>query len=98
VFSKSRDMYIYLQAYEPDVPAIQPLIAFVSVYRDQEKVFEAQPMLVKTALTSRLKTVPLTFSVPINQLSSGRYDCQITVLDPVKQKAAFWRAPIMVVP
>jgi hypothetical protein len=29
---------------------------------------------------------------------SGRYDCQVTVLDPASSKAAFWHAPIAVVP
>ena len=28
----------------------------------------------------------------------GRYDCQVTVLDPSGQKAAFWRVPIAVIP
>ena len=30
--------------------------------------------------------------------ATGRYDCQVTVLDPSGQKVAFWRAPIVVVP
>jgi hypothetical protein len=98
VFSKSRDMYVYLQAYEPDAPDIQPLIAFVTFYRAQTKVFETQPMLVKDGLNARLKTVPLSFGIATNQLSPGEYDCQVTVLDPAGNKAAFWRAPVMLVP
>ena len=31
VFSKSRDMYVYLQAYQPGAANIQPLVAFPSV-------------------------------------------------------------------
>jgi len=31
-------------------------------------------------------------------LEPGRYECQVTVLDPGGSKAAFWRAPIVVVP
>lgn len=98
VFSKSRDMYVYLQAYEPDAPAIQPLIAFVSFYRAQTKAFETQPMVVASGLNVRLKTVPLSFSIATSQLSPGEYDCQVTVLDPGGHKAAFWRAPVMLVP
>lgn len=98
VFSKARDMYVYLQAYEPDAPDIQPLIAFVTFYRAQTKVFETQPMLVKGGLNARLKTVPLSFGIATNQLSPGEYDCQVTVLDPAGHKAAFWRAPVMLVP
>jgi hypothetical protein len=98
VFSKSRDMYVYLQAYEPDAPDIQPLVAFVSFYRAQTKVFETQPMVVRGGLNTRLKTVPLSFNIATNELSSGEYDCQVTVLDPSGHKAAFWRAPVMLVP
>jgi hypothetical protein len=42
--------------------------------------------------------VPLRFSVPLEGLETGRYDCQVTVLDPAGQKVAFWRAPVMLVP
>jgi hypothetical protein len=46
----------------------------------------------------RLRVVPLRFSLPLGRLTPGGYDCQVTVLDPTGQKAAFWRAPIVVVP
>jgi VWFA-related protein len=98
VFSKSRDMYVYLQAYEPDAPVIQPLVAFVSFYREKAKVFETQAMVASSGLNVRLKTVPLSFSIATSQLSPGEYECQITVLDPGGHKAAFWRAPVMLVP
>jgi hypothetical protein len=40
----------------------------------------------------------LRFSLPLERFAPGRYDCQVTVLDPGARKAAFWRAPIVVVP
>jgi VWFA-related protein len=98
VFSKRRDMYVYLQAYEQSAPTAQPLIAFVSFYRAQTKAFETQPLKVTGALDNRLKTVPLSFSVPISELPPGAYVCQVTVLDPTGQKGAFWQAPVMLVP
>jgi len=98
VFSRSRDMYVYLQAYEQDAPGVQPLIAFVSFYRAQRKAFETQPIEVKEGMNNRLKTMPLSFSIAINQLPPGEYECQVTVLDPNGQKGAFWRVPIMLVP
>jgi len=98
VFSKSRDMFLYLQAYESGAPSIQPLLAYVSFYRTQRKAFETQPMEVTSGLNNRLKTVPLSFSIAINQLPPGEYDCQLTVLDPTGQKAAFWQAPVVLVP
>jgi hypothetical protein len=70
----------------------------VSFYRDQEKVFETQPTIVTGGLSTRLKTVPLSLSIPNNPLAPGQYDCQVTVLDPAGHKAAFWRAPVKLVP
>jgi hypothetical protein len=98
VFSKSRDMYVYVQAYEQGAPSVQPLIVFVSFYRGKAKVYETQPTEVADGLNNRLKTMPLSFSIALNQLPPGAYDCQVTVLNPDGQKSAFWRAPVMVVP
>jgi VWFA-related protein len=98
VFSRARDMYIYLQAYEPSAETVQPLVAFVTFYRGRTKAFETPPLPVSEGMTNRLKTVPLKFSVALEKLPVGRYNCQVTVLDPTAQKAAFWQAPVMLVP
>lgn len=98
VFSKSHDLYVYLQAYEQEATAVQPLIAFVSFYQKQTKVFETQPMEVATGMENSLKTMPLRFSIGLNPLPPGDYDCQVTVLDPTSHKSAFWRASITLVP
>lgn len=98
VFSKAKDMYVYLQAYEPSATSVQPLVAFVTFYRGQTKTFETPPLPVSASLNNKLKTIPLKFSLSINKLPLGRYNCQVTVLDPTGQKAAFWQAPIMLVP
>jgi VWFA-related protein len=98
VFSKGREMYVYLQAYEPYAVNDQPVIAFVSLYAGQKKAFESQPVEVRSASASRLKPMPIQFNVTLSDLPPGKYDCQVTVLDPTGQKAAFWQAPILVVP
>ena len=98
VFKKGRDMYAFLQAYEPGVQELQPVIAFAIFYRAETKVFETQPTIVNGGSNTRLKTVPLSLSIPTDQLAPGQYDLQITVLDPNGHKAAFWRAPVMLVP
>jgi hypothetical protein len=98
VFSKSRDLYVYLQAYEQAVTTVQPLIAFVSFYQGQTKVFETHPMEAGNTMNNSLNTLPLRFTVGLEPLPPGEYECQITVLDPTGQKSAFWKAPITVVP
>jgi VWFA-related protein len=98
VFSKQRDMYVFLQAYERGATATQPLVAFVTFYKGEAKALETAPLPVVDGLDARSKAVPLRFSVPLGELETGRYDCQVTVLDTTGQKAAFWRAPIVLVP
>jgi len=98
VFSTSRPMHVYLQAYQQGAPAVQPLVAFVSLYRGQSKVFETQPVKAADGWNNHVKTMPLQFSIPLSGLPPGKYDCQVSVLNPAGQKAAFWRAPIVVVP
>ena len=98
VFSKSRDLYVYLQAYEQGETAVQPLVAFMSFYQGQTKVFETQPMEVTSGMNNPLKTVPLRFSLGLGGLAPGEYACQVTVLEPGGAKSAFWQAPITLVP
>ena len=98
VFSKSRDLYVYLQAYQQGVTNAQPLIAFVSFYQGKTKVFETGSMEVASGMSNSLKTMPLRFSIGLNPLPPGDYDCQVTVLDPTGQKSAFWQTPITFVP
>jgi VWFA-related protein len=98
VFSKSKDMYVYLQAYQPAATTVQPLVAFVTFYRGQTKMFETPPLLVTAGLNNKLRTVPLKFDLSLSKLPPGEYDCQVTVLDPTGQKTAFWQAPVMLIP
>jgi VWFA-related protein len=97
VFNKTRDLYVYLQAYQQDAPAANPLVAFVTFYRGQAKAFETPPLKVSESLSNRLKTTPLKFSLSLAKLPPGEYNCQVTILDPGTQKAAFWRAPVMLI-
>jgi VWFA-related protein len=98
VFSKSREMLVYLQAYEREAMTTQPLAAIVAFYRGQEKVFEATPFTITNGMDAKSKAVPLRLSVPLDALADGEYACHITVLDPNGQKAAFWQAPVKIVP
>ena len=98
VFSKSRDMFIYLQAYEREATATQPLVAYVTFYRGQLKAFETPPMVVTDGIDAKSKAVPMRFNLSLDQLQTGQYTCQITVLDTTGQKIAYWQAPIAIVP
>jgi hypothetical protein len=78
-------------------PAVKPLIAFVSFFQKGTKVFETRPQEVTPPPNSRLQMAPLNFTIDLSALAPGKYDCQVTVLDPSGGKGAFWQAPIMLV-
>jgi len=98
VFRKGREMYVYLQAYELGAAATQPLVAYVTLYHGPAKAFETTLVSVTDGLDLKSKTLPLRLSVPLNDLPPGQYNCQVTILDPTGQKAAFWQTPILIVP
>ena len=109
VFSQNRDIYVFLQAYKPAAglsassgtqgappTAPKPLMAFVALYSNGTEAFKTQPIAVPPNAATRLGVTPLSFDVSASNLKPGRYDCQVTVLDPETAKAAFWRAPIVI--
>jgi VWFA-related protein len=99
VFSTGREIYVYFQAYKQTPSAGNPpLFAFVSLYRGDAKVFETPPIAIAPNAASRLGTMPMSFSLGVNHLAPGEYNCQVTVLDPATQKASFWQAPVVLVP
>jgi VWFA-related protein len=98
VFSKTKDLYVFLQAYERKYEAMQPLVAYVTFYRGEDKAFETTPLAITEGMDPKSKAIPMRFTVPLQDLPTGRYDVQVSVLEPQGQKAAFWKAPIVVVP
>ena len=101
VFSTSHEMYVYFQTYKPapegSKPSSQPLFAFVSLYRGNERAFETAPEAAVPNAASRLGTMPWSFSFNLDRFAPGSYDCQVTILDPATGKTNFWRAPIVIV-
>ena len=97
VFSKSREMFVYLQAYERNATTTEPLFVFVTFYRGQTKAFETPPMQVADGLDPKSKALPLKFSLSLSKLPVGEYNCQVTVLNPGGKKVAFWQSLIMLV-
>lgn len=92
VFDASRDLEVRFDVYRMDGVANGPLVAFVSLYKDGQPMQDGEP--VRAAVTSTVTRFDIT--VPLTGLAPGDYDCQVTVLDLGQQKAAFWRAPIVV--
>jgi VWFA-related protein len=98
VFHSASDMYVYLQAYEPDAAATRPLVAYVSFFQGKNNVMETPPMKVTQGMDLKSHMLPLKLSVPLAGLKPGGYDCEVTVLDPARQKGAFWQVAVMIIP
>jgi VWFA-related protein len=98
VFSASRDMHVYLEAYQQYAETMQPLIAFATFYRDGAKVYETQPVTVTDGVQRTSRAIPVRLLIPLGDLPPGRYDWQVTVIDPAGRRAAFSQAPVAVVP
>jgi hypothetical protein len=98
VFSASRELFVYVEAYEQYAPVVQPLVAFATFYRDGVKAFETQPVTAGEGSDRTSKPVPIRFTIPVDGVPPGRYECQVTVIDPASSRAAFWQAPIAIVP
>ncbi len=87
---------------EGEKPSAEPkspnaLIAFVSVYKDQKKVLETRPVSAVPLPGNRLEAVEFNLTVAAGALTPGVYECQVSVVDPVGRKVAFWIAPVQFV-
>jgi hypothetical protein len=97
VFRSGHVMHVYVEAYEPEAHAERPLVAFVGFYQGRERAFETEAVEFTQPLDDRPRAKPLRFDVPLKALRPGAYECQVTVLDPAGDKAAFWRGPVALV-
>jgi hypothetical protein len=70
---------------------------FVTFFRGAERILDL-PFTVTEGMDPKSKALPLKLSVSLESLQGGEYVCQITVIDPATKKAAFWQAPVKVVP
>jgi VWFA-related protein len=98
VFKTNQEMYVYLEAYEPLATATQPLVASVAFYRGKVKAFQTDPLEVTQGLNDKSKAVPLRFALPLANMKTGTYTCQVNVFDPTNQKFVIWRAPVILTP
>ncbi|MDE1178190.1 MAG: VWA domain-containing protein [Edaphobacter sp.] len=84
----------------PAQPAAEAtkVVAFVSLYRNGSKVVDGQAVQAMALPENRLGAVPIDLKLPLRGVEAGEYQCQVTVLDPSKDRAAFWQGPLAIVP
>jgi VWFA-related protein len=98
VFRKDQEMYVYLEAYQPEAVSTQFMLATLAFYRGKVKAFESLPLKINDGLNAKSKAVPVSFSIPLSKLEPGKYKCQVTVLNPAAQTFAAWRSNVVLLP
>lgn len=101
VFRKDQNLYVYLEVYDPAIneelgkPSVAATLSF---YRGKTRSFESQPVRLEEFAPKRAQTLPLKFQAPLAQLATGRYTCQVNIVDETGRKFAFQRTEILVLP
>ena len=96
VFSGTRPLNVFLQAYEPSAQEMRPLVAMASLYRGDRAMLHTEPIGITRDWQGDSKAVPIHLAVPLDRVEDGTYELQITILDPAARRAAFWRMTIVV--
>jgi len=73
VFRKDQEMYVYLEAYQPEAVSTQYMLATLAFYRGKVKAFESLPLKISDGLDAKSKAVPISFSIPLSKLAPGTY-------------------------
>jgi hypothetical protein len=91
VFSRSRDLYIYLQAYEREATTMHPLAAVVTLLKGEEVVFESPAYTVNEGMDPKSKAVPFKLSLPLGPVQPGEYCFRLLFWIPRCRKLRFGR-------
>jgi len=101
VFRKDQRLYVYLEVYDLALDSERKtpnVTAELVLYQGAKKVFESHPLQQTQWAVNRPNVLPVRFQIPLNQLSTGVYEAQVNLVDEVKQKFAFPRSTVVVLP
>ena len=96
VFDGAGVMTIYAEVYRPDASTPGPVTAYLGLYREGTKVFESAPAEFVARPANRLNTARIELEVPLAPIDTGRYDCQVSLIDRRGGRTLFWRGPVWV--
>lgn len=96
-FNISRPLQVFLQAYQRDSATMRPVVAYVTFSQGATHIMQTEAVSISEGWDPKTRAVPIRLSIPLDALKAGLYDCQVTILDPTASRAAFWRAPVVLV-
>lgn len=91
IYRRAQTMLVYGEVYGPGA------MARLSLYHGKEKVWESTPIRA-SAGAPRGEAFPLEVAVPLRNLRPGDYTCQLTVIEPLRQRFEARRAKLTVIP
>ncbi|MGB7623261.1 MAG: VWA domain-containing protein [Terriglobia bacterium] len=99
VFSAKQTLYVFFQVYQPGVdpekkkPHVDLALLF---FRNGKKVYETPEYEVAQFKGVSSDVVDCNFSVPLSQLSRGRYTLQLIVTDRIADTHTYQRLPFVI--
>jgi VWFA-related protein len=104
VFRSGQNLFVYLEVYDPVMPEnpsqdrrIASVAANLALFSGTHKVMETPQVHVNRLDSKRENVLPMRLTVQFNDLKSGKYTCQVNVIDELGRKFAFPRTPLFVV-
>jgi VWFA-related protein len=96
VFRKNQKLYVYFEVYDPGTLTSPSVSAELMMFRGKSKAFESAPVRVTKPKSGRPNTLAFEFQMPLENITPGRYTCQVSVIDEQARKFGFARAPLVV--
>jgi hypothetical protein len=94
-FSAARPLYVFLQVYERDTLTPRPIVSYLTCYQGERQVLETPPT-EPSGWDDNTRAVSIQFVITPGTLGAGAQTCQVTVIDPIKQRVAFRRVELAV--
>ena len=96
VFRKNQKLYVYFEVYDPGTLSSPSVSAELMMFRGKSKAFESAPVHVTKPKSGHPNTLAFEFQMPLANIPSGRYTCQVSVIDEQARKFGFARAPLVI--
>jgi len=97
VFERQRPAWILCEIYQLDAERPRPVASHITISKQGFKVLETPIRLAADDWRPGTKTLAIRTQLPLDQLESGTYDVQLTLIDIQVGRAAFWRASVVIV-
>ena len=97
-FSRRKPLYVYLEAYTRTVEGNGGAVAFITLHRGQERVYESPAFAAGLPTDRAPGALPFRITIPPGRLPTGEFTFQMSILHPEGQDFAFWQTRVQITP